>query len=72
MSFMLAHGCCCGCGSLFSFNPNRVPSIRVNGVREPVCQSCIERSNRIRAAANPPLPLIEILPGAYDAEEVSC
>lgn len=26
----------------------KVPSIRVNGVREPVCRSCVERVNPVR------------------------
>jgi hypothetical protein len=70
---------CASCGRLFSFNPHRVPSIRLNrkgepdpsAERKPVCRECIERANVRRFARG--LPAIEVLPGAYDplpAEEL--
>ena len=79
MAFMSCMGNCVSCGALFSFNPERVPSIRVirkggqwvpdpTGSREPLCQSCVERGNRILAEKG--MPLIEIVEGAYSAEEV--
>ena len=40
---------CYGCKLPFSFNPHFVPSLTINGVKEPFCQSCIERANIIRA-----------------------
>jgi hypothetical protein len=48
--YVMAHGYCFGCGVLFSFNPVRVPSIGVHGVREPVCRACVERVNPQRIA----------------------
>ena len=55
---------CYGCGRLFTYHPLRVPSIRVNGEREPICQSCVDRVNPRRLANG--LPPIIPLPGAYD------
>jgi hypothetical protein len=54
---------------LFSYNPDKVPSLRVNGVREPVCKGCVERVNPVRIAKwlDPIVPL----PGAYEPEEVA-
>lgn len=61
---MFAVGTCFGCKQLFSFNPYRVPSIPVNGVREPICLACVDRVNPTRRR----LGLAEIvpLPGAYE------
>ena len=56
---------CFGCGQLFSFNPVRVPSIRIGGERMPVCQTCVDRVNPKRRANG--LDDIVPLPGAYDA-----
>ncbi len=73
---MYATGFCIGCNNLFSFNPERVPSIRIRrdrqdrardcpeGNREPICRSCVEAANPVRIAKG--LLPIEILPGAYD------
>lgn len=67
MGYMLAYGSCIACGRPFAFNPVRVPSLRVRGTREPVCEPCMNRANTTRAAAG--LPLLAILPGAYDAAD---
>ncbi len=50
---------------MISFNPNKVPSIRINGRREPVCRPCVELANRERAKRG--LQPFEIAPDAYDA-----
>lgn len=49
MGYMLAYGECVNCRRMFSFNPDRVPSVRVNGSREPVCLGCVEAANPERA-----------------------
>ena len=67
MGYMQAFGPCVNCGRVFGFNPELVPSIRVNGVREPVCKVCIDRANPIRIENG--LEPIVPLPGAYDATE---
>ncbi len=64
MGYVLAFSSCYGCGAPFSYNPNKVPSIRINGIREPVCKSCIERANpqRIANGLEPIVPA----PDAYE------
>ena len=42
MGYVQALGHCILCEKVFSFNPLRVPSLRVAGKREPVCAECIE------------------------------
>ena len=51
------------------FNPDRVPSIVLNGQREPVCRDCVERANPLRKAKG--LEAIRILRGAYQRQEVA-
>lgn len=55
---------CIGCGQPFAFHPHRVPSVVVNGSREPICQSCVDQANprRIAEGLEPIVPL----PGAYE------
>ena len=62
MGYYFAYGSCYGCSQPFSFNPDRVPSIRVDGVRQPVCRICVTRANPVRRANGLP----EIVP-AQDA-----
>lgn len=69
MGYISAMGPCYTCRDLFMFNPERVPSVVINGVREPVCEACMTKANAIRKAKG--LPLLEILPGAYDAADES-
>jgi hypothetical protein len=61
-----AYACsaCFGCQQPFFYNPLRVPSVIVNGVREPICQSCVARANPLRIA-NGLAPIVP-LEGAYD------
>lgn len=67
--YMFASAPCIGCGNVFSFNPDLVPSVRINGVREPICQSCVDRVNPQRKAKG--LPPIVPAPGAYSPQEVA-
>ncbi len=62
--FVFAHSPCLGCGRIFSYNPHRVPSLRIDGVREPVCLACVDRVNPKRVANG--LEPIVPLSGAYD------
>lgn len=66
MGYVLCWGHCIGCRRLFSFNPMRVPSLRVDGEREPVCRDCVDRVNpeRRKNGLDPIVPL----PGAYEPE----
>ena len=67
MGYYFAFGECYGCKQMFSFNPDLVPSIRINGVKEPICQSCVERVNPQRIANG--LEPIRPMAGAYGAAE---
>ena len=68
MGYMSVMGACIGCGTIFSFSASKVPSVVVNGSREPICEACVKKYNPIREAKG--LPPIVPLPGAYDADEV--
>lgn len=57
---------CWSCHAIFAFDLERVPSIVVDGEREPVCRSCVARANALRRKNG--RPLIVILPGAYPDE----
>ena len=71
MGWAIVWGACASCKTMFSFNPHKVPSVRINGVREPVCRSCIERVNPVRIKNG--LAPITIDPEAYEPiEEGSC
>lgn len=63
MGVVFASSACFGCGQLFSYNPMRVPSIPINGVKEPICLACVERVNPLRVAKG--LEPIVPLPDAY-------
>jgi len=62
-----AFSACIGCGRQFFYNPIRVPSIVINGEREPICADCVARANPTRIANG--LPPIVPMAGAYDAVE---
>ena len=68
MGYMFVMGECYGCQTIFSFSAERVPSVTVNGSREPICRACVARVNPMRVANG--LAPIVILPGAYEADEV--
>jgi len=50
MSYAFVHGPCCVCKQPMSYHPHRVPSIRIDGEREPVCQNCVAIANPRRIA----------------------
>ncbi len=54
--YVLMHSECANCHQLMSYNPKLVPSVRVNGQREPICLDCIHRINPKRVAQGfPPI-----------------
>ena len=59
-------GECYCCRRLFAFSAERVPSIVINGQREPVCRFCVDRVNP-RRIANGLEPIVP-LPGAYEPD----
>lgn len=65
MGYVLAYGVCFVCGEVFSFNPHKVPSMRVGEEREPVCKNCMDIANARREQMGlKPLP---VAPDAYEA-----
>lgn len=61
---MFVLGECFGCKGLFTFNADFVPSIPIDGVREPICRACVERANPERIANG--LEPIRVHPDAYE------
>lgn len=67
MGYMSLLATCFRCGQPFTCNPFRVPSMRIAGVRQPVCLRCVETVNPVRIAAG--LDPIVPLAGAYEPAE---
>jgi hypothetical protein len=68
MAYMSCMGPCGACGTVFSFNPDRVPSFRFRTEKEPICFDCMAAINaKRREHGLDPFP---VLAGAYDVEEV--
>lgn len=65
MGWMFVLGACINCHTLISFNPDTVPSIRVKGVREPLCRGCATKWNKMHPEHARP-----IAKDAYEAAEV--
>jgi hypothetical protein len=64
MGYVMVLGICYTCNHPFNFNPHLVPSVVVDGRREPICKYCVAEANPLREAKG--LKPIEILDGAYD------
>ena len=64
MAYMYLICNCVNCGVQFSCAPNLVPSIRVKGVREPLCEGCAKKWISLHPEANFKIP-----DGAYEPEE---
>jgi hypothetical protein len=70
MGYVLAMGHCILCDQVFSFNPISVPSVRVDGTRRPVCETCIQtRVNPHREKLG--LELVVPADDAYEAVDES-
>lgn len=67
MGYMFIVGPCYNCRQLMTYNPNTVPSLPVDGVRQAICAACIARVNpeRIKNGLAP----IVIAADAYEAAE---
>jgi hypothetical protein len=59
--YAMMYSVCCACKKIIGFNPNKVPSLMINGSREPICRECAERWNQIHPESARP-----ILDGAYE------
>ncbi len=64
MGYALCFGPCIACKKVMGYNPHKVPSVVVKGVREPVCKQCIELANPQRKAKG--LKEFTINPDAYE------
>ena len=64
MGYAYCTSVCFGCKRLFSYNPMRVPSIPIDGVREPICLACVNVVNP-RRVANGLEPIVPH-PDAYE------
>jgi hypothetical protein len=73
MAYVFCYGACFGCGRVFGFNPDLVPSIPINptsgevdpaGVKEPICSVCVDVANPQRTRNG--LPAIVVAAGAYE------
>ena len=67
MAYMMIMGPCYACKAMMSYNPNTVPSLPVNGVRQAICRGCIEQANPKRIANG--LEPVVIQADAYEAAE---
>lgn len=67
MGYLILMAECVRCHEMMACNPDLVPSVVINGNREPICRSCVEWANPRRQAQG--LEPINILPGAYDPQE---
>ncbi len=61
--FVMMTGFCCNCRRMVSFAPTKVPSLMINGKREPLCRACAERWNEMHPEKARP-----IQDGAYEAQ----
>lgn len=66
MGYALLHDVCVNCRTPIVCNPVRVPSLRINGERKPLCKACFNKWNEIHRTSQglPPMPLH---PDAYRA-----
>jgi len=67
MGFVSIIGMCVSCKRMFSFHPNKVPSLTVNGTREPICKTCVDRANVLRKQKG--LPPITYSDDAYEGAD---
>ena len=66
MGYALMLGPCVRCHRVFPFNPVRVPSVKVKGIKEPVCSGCHRWANTERKKLGLP-PFSDPHPDAYRA-----
>lgn len=61
MGYLFMVATCCSCHMTIGFNPHKVPSLVINGIREPLCENCANRWNELHPESARP-----IQPGAYE------
>ena len=65
--FMIAYGECIACKRDIHFNPVHVPSIYVEGIREPLCVNCFDLWNEVHRVSKDLEP-VSLHPRAYVGE----
>lgn len=67
MGYVIVYGQCVNCGRMIAFNPNKVPSLVIEGQREPLCAVCFAKWNEVHRTSKglDPIPL---QPDAYEPE----
>ena len=65
MGYALMIGSCINCKARISFNPMKVPSIKVEGAREPLCIDCANYLNKLKEDSGQ--QAVPIQPDAYQA-----
>jgi len=55
MGYAILYGRCIACKGVISFNPHTVPSLIVNGIREPLCRACANRWNQLHPNSARPI-----------------
>ena len=70
MGYAYMTSACIGCSRLFSYNPVRVPSVRIKGNREPICEACVMRANpeRIKNGLDPIVPHADAYEPCHEEE----
>ena len=64
MGYAIVHSPCIICRKIMAYNPHKVPSVRVLGMREPICRDCVNKANPLRISKG--LEPIHINPDAYE------
>ena len=68
MGYMMMVSPCVNCGKTLICNPDAVPSIRVNGTKEPLCENCFNEWNEIHRTSKGLEP-VKLNPKAYEPAE---
>jgi len=68
MGYVMLTANCCNCQRFFMSNPDFVPSIRINGVKEPLCRDCFDKWNELHRTSKGLEP-VELNPEAYSPLE---
>jgi hypothetical protein len=62
--YVFCYGSCVNCERPISFHPHKVPSIRLNGQREPLCVQCFNKWNHVQRVSKGLAP-VSLDPEAY-------
>lgn len=69
-AFMYCHSDCASCRRPIAYNPDRVPSLSLDGVRHAICADCFDEWNRLHRTSKGLEPL-RLHPEAFEPLEVA-